>query len=71
MRAWRTWQKTIKRWSKSRGFYPHFDKIRCSLQFAWRMSVDITTLELTQQLIRCKSVFPDDSGCLDILIPPS
>jgi succinyl-diaminopimelate desuccinylase len=31
--------------------------------------VDITTLELAQQLIRCKSVFPDDAGCLDILIP--
>jgi succinyl-diaminopimelate desuccinylase len=31
--------------------------------------VDITTLELTQQLITRKSQFPDDAGCLDILIP--
>ena len=31
--------------------------------------MEITTLELTQQLIRCKSQFPDDAGCLDILIP--
>ena len=29
----------------------------------------LTTLELTQQLIRRKSQFPDDAGCLDILIP--
>ena len=31
--------------------------------------MDITTLELTQQLITRKSQFPDDAGCLDILIP--
>ena len=31
--------------------------------------MDITTLELTKQLIACKSVFPDDAGCLDLLIP--
>ena len=32
------------------------------------MPVDITTLELTKQLIARKSVSPEDAGCLDILI---